>query len=109
MIELQLTKAQRRKICGGVPIDGFTVIDTYGVDLGPDEHGQRIYIAVIKRESDGQLYGVPWACGIKGFHIGHYSKKQINEMLPIVPLCTKTITVYESVSQSPLNELDLQL
>lgn len=113
MIDIpQLTKAQRLSIVEDVPLDGFTLVDWCGVDLGEDGHGQHVYLAVIKRESDEQLFGVPWANGWSGdYTVGDYSEEQINQMAPIVPLWakTKTITVYEGADKSLLTELDLQL
>lgn len=108
---VELTKAQRRSIVEDVPIDGFTIVDIWGVDLGEDGHGQHVYLAVIRRESTGQLYGVPWASAWYGdTTIGNYREEQINQVAPIVPLWakTKTVTVYEGPGKS-LHDLDLQL
>lgn len=117
---MKLTKAQRRSIVDDVPIDGFTIVDRFGVDLGRDNYrgddfGVDMYLAVIKRESDGQLFGVPWGNCSDDYTIGDYDEEQINGALPIILLwantttktIVETVTVYEG-GKSLLNELDLQ-
>lgn len=109
----QLTKMQRKLICNEQPIDGFTIVDIWGVELGMDKHGVNMYLAVIKQESDGQLYGVPWGSSAEDYTVGDWSDKRINKILPIVPLWaqtkTITVTVYEGAGKSLLSELDIQL
>lgn len=88
------------------------VVDRRGVDLG-----QNVYLAVIRRESDGQLFGVPWGDEVVSIDVGNYSEEDINEKLPIIPLWARTttktvietVTVYEGAGRSLLSELDVQL
>lgn len=103
---VKLTIAQRKQSYYGFTFGGFTVVDRRGVDLG-----QNVYLAVIRRESDGQLFGVPWGDLGESITIGNYSEEDINAKLPIIPLWarTKSVTVYEGAGRSLLSELDVQL
>lgn len=105
----ELTKAQRWSVINHLPLDGFTLIDICGVELGRDRDDLDVYLAVIKRESDGQLFGVPWGQSPQSDTAGGWSDECINDILPLVPLWAKTVTVYEGAGQSLLSELDVQL
>lgn len=102
---MKLTKAQRKQSYYGLAFDGFTVVDKRGVDLG-----QNVYLVVIRRESDKQLFGVPWCDERWSINVGDWSEEDINAKLPIIPLWarTKLVTVYEGAGKS-LHTLNLPL
>lgn len=109
MIDIpELTRAQRWSVINRLPLDGFTLIDLCGVELGRDSDGLDVYLAVIRRESDEQLFGVPWGQNPHRGTMGGWSDVNINNFLPLIPLRVKTITTYEGVDEN-LGELNVQL
>ena len=113
---MKLTKAQRRSVVNDIPIEGFTIVNICCVDLGRVNHQLDMYLSVITRESDDQLFGVPWGNCPNDYTIGDYDDEQIDETLPIIPLWARvttktvvhTVTVYEGAGQSLLTELNLR-
>ncbi len=101
---IKLTIAQRKQSYYGLAFDGFTVVDRRGVDLG-----ENVYLAVIRRESDKQLFGVPWGDEGSSINVGDYSEEDINARLPIIPLWARTVTVYEGPGRSLASELGVKL
>lgn len=104
--ELQFTIHQRKQSYYGLPFEGFTVVDKHGVYIGDN-----VYLAVIRRESDKQLFGVPWRDEGDWIDVGGYSKEDINVALPVIALwlVIGVGTVYCGGIQNPLSELDLPI
>lgn len=95
----QLTKAQRKELVDEwKPPEGFELID-HTFELGMDNHGVNICLVVIKRTSDGELFGVPHGYSSEeSFWGGDYTEDNINDAMPLQPLIAREVKVTQFVT-----------
>ena len=88
----KFTKAERENIQEDAP-EGFELIDPE-MFIGMDNHGVNVNLAVVKRESDGQLFGVPWGYSSEETFVGGWDDaEKLHEWYPLIPLQEKVIEV----------------